>query len=89
MPTLEPKYKPVECSRRGQEIYERAVRPCMVAADKGKFAAIDVCSEEYELDRDDFTATERLLARRPKAQIWLVRVGDQVTYRLGSASFRG
>ena len=38
---------------------------------------------DYEIDRDDDTATERLLSRQPHAQIWLLRVGQRTAYRLG------
>ena len=49
--------------------------------DVGKFAAIDIETGLYETDRDDYTATERLLARNPEAQIWLGRVGQPATVR--------
>jgi hypothetical protein len=37
------------------------------------------------MDEDDYTATERLLARVPNAQMWLARVGDRAAYRITSA----
>jgi hypothetical protein len=71
-----------ELSRRGQEIYERDIRPVLAAENDDQFVAIDIESGSYEIDRDDFTATERLLARRPQAQIWLARAGQRAAYRL-------
>jgi hypothetical protein len=37
---------------------------------------------DYDLDRGNFAATERLLARRPNAQIWLLRAGHPTAYRI-------
>lgn len=82
-----PRYTPEETARRGQEIYERAVRPHLEAAHLGEFAAVDIETGHYELDQDDFTATETLLAQRPDAQIWLVRIGHASTYRIGGPRF--
>jgi hypothetical protein len=82
-------YSPEEFSRRGQEIYDRDVHPALRPEDEDKFVAIDIESGSYEIDRDDFTATERLLARQPHAQIWLARVGQRAAYRIGAAFARG
>jgi hypothetical protein len=79
-------YSSEEFSRRGQEIYDRDVRPNLRADDKDQFVAIDIESGSYEIDQDDFAATERLLAKRPDAQIWLARVGQRAAYRIGVAA---
>jgi hypothetical protein len=52
--------------------------------DEGKFVAIDIETGAYEIDGDDYTATERLLARQSDAQIWLLRVGQRTAYRMRS-----
>lgn len=78
-----PRYSPEETARRGQEIYEHAIRPHLESAHLGEFAAVDIETGYYELDQDDFTATEKLLAQQPNAQIWLVRIGHASTYRIG------
>jgi hypothetical protein len=83
MPTLHPRYSKDEFARRGQAIYERDVRPHLQSGESGNFVAIDIESGVYEVDDDDDTATERPLARSPAAQIWLVRVGERATYRIG------
>ena len=80
---MEPRYSATEFARRGQELYERQVRPAVTAADEGRFVAIDIDTGTYEIDRDDYTATERLLQRQASAQIWLCRVGQGTAYRLG------
>jgi hypothetical protein len=86
MAALEPRYGKEEFARRGQEVYERAVLPRLQPADEGKFVAIDIDSGEYEADRDDYVATERLLARKPDAQIWLARAGHWAAYRIGAVT---
>ena len=88
MAILQPRYDKEEFARRGQEIYERDVRPQLQPADDGKFVAVDIETAAYEADWDDYTATERLLARNPDAQIWLVRVGHRAAYRIGARFFQ-
>lgn len=83
MTVLQPNYSKEEFAQRGQSIYERAIRPNISADDQGKFIAIDIESGAFEIDRDDYTATERLLAHHPHAQIWLMRVGERAAYRIG------
>jgi hypothetical protein len=80
----ETRYSREEFARRGQEIYEQQIRPFLRAEDADKFVAIDIESGDYEIDREDYTATEHLLRRRPEAQIWLVRVGQPAAYHLGA-----
>ena len=83
MVTRQARYPKEEFARRGNEIYDRLVRPQVENGNQGKFVAVDIESEEWEMDADDFTATERLLDRIPDAQIWLLRVGHQAAYRIG------
>jgi hypothetical protein len=83
-----PRYSKEEFARRGQEIYERTIRPRVEAGNEGKFVAIDIETGAYEIDSDDYTATERLLAREPDAQIWLLRVGHRAAYRIGLRPLR-
>jgi hypothetical protein len=83
MSMLQPRYSKEEFARRGHEIYNRDIQPLVQVQDKGKFVAIDIESGAYEMDADDYTAVERLLAHRPNAQSWLIRVGDRAAYRTG------
>jgi hypothetical protein len=75
-----------ELFRLGTEIFEREVRPVLRLEDEGKFVAIDVDSGCYEIDNDDYTATERLLDHHPQARIWLARAGERAAYRVGGRS---
>jgi hypothetical protein len=82
-------YSKEEFARRGDEIYETQVRPRLKAEDDGKFAAIDIESGTYELDADELGACDKLNARIPDAQIWLVRVGSRYLHRFGGREMRG
>lgn len=79
----EPRYSKEEFARRGQAIYERDIRAHLKAGGEGKFVAIDTETGAYEMDRDDYTATEHLLVRYPNAQIWLLRARRRAAYRIG------
>ena len=70
-----PRYSMEEFARRGQDIYSRVVRPNLSQDDIGKFVTVDIESEDYEVASDEITAEDRLLERRPDAQMWLERVG--------------
>ena len=88
MTQLGPRYSKEVFARRGQALYERDVLPKLGATDDGKFVAIDIETGAYEIDRDDYEATERLLTRHPEAQMWLVRVGHRAAYNLGGRPVR-
>ena len=89
MTTRNPGYSREEFARRGETIYHRDIEPTLGAEDENKFVAIDIETGRYEIDRDDFMATELLLQKLPDAQIWLVRVGHQAAYRMGGRSLLG
>jgi hypothetical protein len=42
MAIRQPRYSKEEFARRGDEIYERDIRPVVEAENKGKFVAIDI-----------------------------------------------
>jgi hypothetical protein len=75
-------HTPEEVARAGSEIFDRRVRPALRPEDDGKFVAIDVDSEDHEVDADDYAAIMRLRGRRPAAEIWLGRVGQPAAYRM-------
>lgn len=68
---------------RGDEIYEREILPRLVPSDQGKFVLIDVRTADYEVDPDEVAASDRLLARRPEAEVWMRQVGSQYARRFG------
>jgi len=88
MPTTKRRYSKVEFARRGDAIYEKEVRPQLKADDDGKFAAIDIESRTFEIDADELKAGNRMRARLPEAQIWMVRVGYRSVHRFGGRERR-
>jgi hypothetical protein len=89
MAVLQPRYSKEEFARRGDEIYERDLRPHVEAGNEGKFIVIDIDTGAYEIDADELLASDRLLARHPDAQVWLRRVGSRYARRFGACSRRG
>lgn len=80
---VQPRYSKEEFARRGDEIYERDIRSYLKPEDKGKFVLIDIETGAYEIDTNEIAASDRLLSRNPKAQIWLVRAGSRYAHRFG------
>lgn len=76
MEVLTPRYSKEEFARRGDEIYDRDIKPHVTQADEGKFVVIDIETGDYEMDRDEMLANDRLLLRHPDAQVWFRRVGS-------------
>jgi hypothetical protein len=83
MASTQPRYSKEEFARRGDEIYERDIRPHLTAAREGQFIAIDIETGAYEVDADELAASDRLLVRIPTAQIWLRRVGSRYARHFG------
>jgi hypothetical protein len=78
-----PRYSKEEFARRGEEIYQRDIRPHVEPQDTGKIVAIDIETGAYEVAADTVSASERLFQRLPDAQIWFVRVGHRAVHRIG------
>jgi hypothetical protein len=79
------RYTKEEFVRRGDDLFEKKVQPGLTAADKDKFAAIDIESGEYVLDKNEKRACDRLCKRVADPQIWLVHVTLGYLHRLGRA----
>ena len=83
MTIRQPRYSKEEFARRGDEIYETQVRSQVEEGDRGKIVAIDIETGDFEVDRSEIAACDRLEARRPDAQIWIVRIGSRHVRRFG------
>ncbi len=83
MMELKPRYSKEEFARRGDEIYERYVRPNLAEGDEGKFVVIDIETTAYEIDENELVASDRLLARHPQAQVWVTQAGSRYARRFG------
>src|SRR5207248_6344265 len=88
MASAKRRYSKEEFARRGDGIYETQVRPRLTAEDDGKFAAIDIDSGAYEIAADELKTDDKLRARFPETQIWMVRVGSRYVHRFGGRDRR-
>ena len=71
---------------RGEAIYVEKIRHKVEETERGKFSVIDVYSEDYEIDARHATASRRLVARRPGAVTYTVRIGHPTAYKSGLRS---
>ena len=88
MGSVKPRYSNEEFARRGDAIYEKEILPKLAAKDAGKFLAIDIETGEYEIAADEMKAGDKLRARLPEAQIWMVRIGYDSVRSFGGRQVR-
>jgi hypothetical protein len=88
MTVRQPRYSKEEFARCGDEIYESQVRPQVEEGNYGKIVAIDIKTGAFEVDSSEIAACDRLEARYPDAQIWIVRVGSRYVRRFGGQTRR-
>jgi hypothetical protein len=83
MTIRQPRYTKEEHAHRGTELYERQIRSQVEGGNHGKIVALDVDSGDFEVAEEAIAACDRLLTRRPDAQIWCVRIGYPGIYHFG------
>jgi hypothetical protein len=88
MAARQPRYSKEEFARRGDEIYESQVRHQVEEGNHGRIVAIDIETGAFEVDSSEIAACDRLEARYPDAQIWIVRVGSRHVRRFGGRTQR-
>lgn len=88
MATTKRRHSKEEFARRGDAIYEKDILPKLTAKDVGKFLAIDIETGAYEIAADEMKAGDKLCARLPDAQIWMVRIGYAATHSFGGRQVR-
>jgi len=88
MATTKRRYSKEEFARRGDAVYEKNILPKLTSKDVGKFLAIDIETGEYEIAADEMKAGDKLHARLPEAQIWMVRVGYASARSFGGRQVR-
>ena len=77
-----------EIAKLGDEILRSRIEPNLAAEDIGKYVAIAVDDREYEIDKNSEAAIRRLLARHPKARVWLGRAGFEGAVKMGLRSVK-
>jgi hypothetical protein len=88
MAVRQPQYSKEEFASRGDEIYESQVRSQVEESNHGKIVAIDLETGAFEVDASEIVACDRLEARHPEAQIWIVRIGSRYVRRFGGRTKR-
>jgi hypothetical protein len=83
MAIKQPIYSKEEFAQRGDEMYESQIRQQVEKDNQGKIVAIDLETGDFEVDANEIAACDRLEARQPDAQIWIVRVGARHVRRFG------
>jgi hypothetical protein len=79
-------YTSAEIVRRGEEIYHRDVESRIANDWVGCFLVLDIESGDFEVDKQDLAASLRLLAKRPNAVLYGLRIGFNSAYRLGGVT---
>lgn len=72
-----------EVARRGNEIFETCIAARIKNEEPQWYVVIDVTTGNYEIDANALTASDRLLARHPDAQVWFRRVGSRYASHFG------
>ena len=68
---------------RGKEIYRQQIQNKVESEHRGKFLSVDIETGDYEIGTDDLVPTMRLLAKRPDAVIYSLRIGFKAAHRMG------
>jgi hypothetical protein len=77
------RYSKEEFARRGEAIFEEKIRARLKGENPRDFLAIDIETGDYEIDKSEIAACDRLRERVPDAQIWLRKVGSRSARRFG------
>ena len=83
MASSQPKYSKEGHARLGTDLYEQ-LRTQLESGNFGRIVALDIDTGDYEVAENMLTASQRLLVRRPDAQIWCVRIGYPAVHRIRS-----
>lgn len=77
-----------EISQIGKERYQHLQSLVETPENIGEIIAIDINTNDYEIDRDLLVACDRLKARHPDAVTWIGRVGYDAVYAIGGTLIR-
>ena len=88
MTVRKPRYSKEEFARRGDEIYQSLVKDQFERDNYGKIIAIDIETGQWEIDKNEITATSRLEERLGDPQIWIAKIGSRYVRRFGAGRIR-
>jgi hypothetical protein len=72
-----------EVARRGNDIFQRLVKPLLRPEDKGRLVAIDIATGAFEVADTMHAACRQLRERSPDARVWGVRAGYLAVHSFG------
>jgi hypothetical protein len=72
-----------DIARRGETLYEQALKQQVEPQHVGEFLVVDVETGDYEIGTDYILPTEHLLAKRPDAPLYALRIGYRSIGRIG------
>lgn len=81
MPT-QTKQSSEEVAARGEAWYER-LKSQIEPGNTGRYLIVDVDTGDYDIGDDYILPTERLLANRPDAPLYALRIGYRAVGRIG------
>ncbi len=82
------KFNKEQIATRGRAIYERNLRATIEADNFNKFVIIDIETGDYEIDSDDFAASDRAHQKHPEGAFYGMRIGQRSSGTIGSSTTR-
>lgn len=79
------KFSKEEISVRGRAIYEQNLRRLIETDNLNKFLIIDIETGDYEIDNDDFAASDRIHRKHPHGAFYGMCIGRRSSGTLGSS----
>lgn len=83
-----PRFSREEIARRGDDLYERSIHTRVKDDFDGKIVVMDIETGEYEIVDTMLEGADRLLARRPDATLYSLRIGYDAVYSFGGSTLR-
>lgn len=83
-----PKFSKEEISSRGRAIYEQNLRDKIEAGNLDKFVIIDIETGDYEIDTEDFAASDRAHQNHPNGVFYGMRIGRRSSGTIGTTATR-
>ena len=81
-------YTTDEIVQRGEEIYQRDIRPLVAEGNVGRYLLVDTETGEYELGDDLLEAAHRAHAKREDAVLYALRIGYPAVDHIGGSWLR-
>lgn len=78
-----------ETARRGEEIYERDIKPTLGEDQDGRYVAIDVDTGRWTIADTRLAASDEMYERNPETHdVFMLRIGYRALFSLGGRPLR-